>query len=322
MSLHINSPKRFLGALLVLTSFLLSCNKDDENDEAPSNQTITEVVVANNDYSTLESAVIKANLQTTLAGAGPFTVFAPDDAAFNASGVTSLNSLSSEQLATILLYHTLTNEVPAASVPAGPNAKITTASGDSVFVTRNTAGVFINGIKVEQADINASNGIIHRVGRVLMPPSGDLVTTAQVEGTGLDSLVKAVLRAANGAGGDPSLLTSLQSSTLTVFAPNNEAFTQLLSTLGVPDINDIPVATLLAVLQYHVVPGRAFSSDFGNGSLEMLAGGSTTVNLTNGANGGPSITGGSATTNKANIVATNIMATNGVVHVIDAVLLP
>jgi uncharacterized surface protein with fasciclin (FAS1) repeats len=322
MPSQFNSPKRFFAALFVLTSFLVSCDKDDDNNETPSNQTITEVVVANNDYSTLESAVIKANLQATLAGAGPFTVFAPDDAAFTASGVTSLNGLSSEQLTKILLYHTLNQKVPATSVPAGPNAKVTTASGDSVFVTSNPAGVFINGVKVEQADINASNGVIHRVGRVLMPPSGDLVTTVQLEGIGLDSLVKAVLRAANGVGGDPSLLTSLQSATLTVFAPNNEAFTQLLSALGVSDINDIPVATLLAVLQYHVVPGRAFSSDLGNGSLEMLGSGSTTVNLTNGANGGPSITGSSSTTNKANIVSTNMMATNGVIHVIDAVLLP
>ena len=322
MPSQFNSPKRFFAALFVLTSFLVSCDKDDDNNETPSNQTITEVVVANNDYSTLESAVIKANLQATLAGAGPFTVFAPDDAAFTASGVTSLNGLSSEQLTKILLYHTLNQKVPAASVPAGPNAKVTTASGDSVFVTSNSAGVFINGVKVEQADINASNGVIHRVGRVLMPPSGDLVTTVQLEGIGLDSLVKAVLRVANGVGGDPSLLTSLQSATLTVFAPNNEAFTQLLSALGVTDINDIPVATLLAVLQYHVVPGRAFSSDLGNGSLEMLGSGSTTVNLTNGANGGPSITGSSSTTNKANIVSTNMMATNGVIHVIDAVLLP
>lgn len=315
---HINSAKSFFAAVLVLSSVFVSCNKDDDNDETPAGQTITDVVVANNDYSTLESAVVKANLQTTLAGTGPFTVFAPDNAAFTAAGVTSLDGLSSDQLSTILLYHTLSGKVDAASVPAGPNAKVNTASGDSVFVTRNANGVFINGIKVEQADINASNGIIHRIGGVLMPPSGDLVETAQAEGSGLDSLVKAVVRAATGPGGDPSLLTALQSSTLTVFAPTNEAFSDLLSALGLNDIDEIPVATLLAVLQYHVVPGRAFSSDLMNGSLPMLAGGNATVDLSNGA----TITGSSSNDNKANIIATNMMATNGVVHVIDAVLLP
>lgn len=303
---------------MVLSAVAVSCNKKDNNDSTPASQTITDVVVSSENYSTLKAAVVKANLQTTLAGAGPFTVFAPDNAAFTASGVTSLDNLSSDQLTTILLYHTLSAKVPAASVPAGPNAKVITASGDSVFVTSNSAGVFINGIKVEQADIGASNGVIHRIGRVLLPPAGNIVTTAQIPGSGLDSLVKAIVRAANGPGGDPSLLTALQSSTLTVFAPTNQAFTQLMSVLGVADINDIPVATLIAVLKYHVVAGRAFSSDLQNGSLAMLGGGSTMVDLSNGA----TVTGSSSADNKANVIATNIMATNGVVHVIDAVLLP
>jgi uncharacterized surface protein with fasciclin (FAS1) repeats len=199
---------------------------------------------------------------------------------------------------------------------------VITASGDSVFVTRNASGVFINGIKVEQADIKASNGIIHRIGKVLMPPAGNLVAVAQAPANGLDSLVKAVLRAANAPGGNPALVSTLQSKTLTLFAPNNAAFTQLLAALGLNDINAIPTGTLIAVLQYHLVNGRAFSSDLSNGSISMLAGGNTTVNLNNGTNGAPTITGNSESMNRANIVATNIMARNGVVHVIDKVLLP
>jgi uncharacterized surface protein with fasciclin (FAS1) repeats len=251
-------------------------------------------------------------------------VFAPDNAAFEASGIstTTLNSLPANTVQQILLYHTLPASVPAANVPAGPNARVVTASGDSVFVTRNASGVFVNGIRVAEADISASNGVIHRIGRVLLPPAGNIVQTASTAGSGLDSLVKAVTRVNNTAGGDPTLVATLSNSILTVFAPSNAAFTQLLTALGMTDINQIPLATLLAVLRYHVVPGRAFSSDLTNGNLTMLAGGNTTVNLTNGANGGPTITGTGNGANRSAITVTNIVARNGVVHVVDRVLLP
>jgi len=315
--------KTLVSIVSVGSVLLISCDKDDD-DVANANTTITDIVVNTADYSTLESAVIKASLQTTLSGAGPFTVFAPNNAAFTASGITSstLNSLTAAQVQTILLYHTLNSKIMASDVPAGPNAKVITASGDSVFVTKNSSGVFINGVKVEEADIAATNGVIHRIGKVLMPPVGDIVATAQAPGSGLDSLVKAVVRANNDPGGDPTLLATLSTATLTVFAPDNAAFTQLLGALSLTDIDQIPIATLLAVLRYHVVAGRAFSSDLVDGSLTMLAGGNTTINLTNGTGGGPTVTGNGNAGNKSNIAVTNIVATNGVVHVIDRVLLP
>ncbi len=297
---------------------ITGCDKDDD----PVSNTITDVVVSNASFTTLEAAVVKAGLQTTLSGTGPFTVFAPDDAAFTASGITStvLNSLTPAQVSSILLYHTLGAKVTAADVPAGPNAKVTTASGDSVFVTKNANGVFINGIKVNTADVAADNGVIHVVGRVLNPPVGNIVETAVA--SGLDSLVKAVTRATTAPGGDPTLAGTLSTARLTVFAPTNAAFTQLLGALSLTDINQIPVNTLLAVLRYHVVGGRAFSSDLANGSLPMLAGGNTTTNLTNGTGGGPSIQGNGNGGNRSNITATNIVCRNGVVHLIDRVLLP
>ncbi|TAH00616.1 MAG: fasciclin domain-containing protein [Sphingobacteriales bacterium] len=302
-----------MGALSIV--LLAGCDKDD--DTPPSN-TITDVVVNSNDFSTLEAAVVKANLQTTLSGAGPFTVFAPDNDAFAASGITTavLNSLTQAQTSNIILYHAIGSKILAADVPAGPNAKVITASGDSVFVTRNGTGVYVNGIKVKTADVNADNGVIHVIGRVLIPPAGNIVETAVA--SGLDSLVKAVTRATNAPGGDPSLAGTLSSGRLTVFAPTNAAFTQLLGILGVSDINQIPVATLLNVLRYHVVAGRAFSSDLANGALTMLAGGTTTISLSAGA----TIKGNGNGTNASNITATNIVCRNGVVHLIDRVLIP
>lgn len=304
-----------LFLLLSAPVVLISCDKDD--DDATTN-TITDIVVANGDFSTLEAAVVRANLQTTLSGSGPFTVFAPDNAAFAAAGITvsALNTLPPADVQKILLYHTLGSRVNAANVPAGPNAKVTTASGDSVFVTRDARGVFVNGVQVTTADISADNGVIHRIGRVLNPPVGNIVETAVA--SGLDSLVKAVTRATTAPGGDPSLAGTLGSATLTVFAPTNAAFTQLLGALSLTDINQIPIGTLLAVLRYHVVGGRAFSSDLTNGSLTMLAGGNTTVSLAAGA----TIRGNGNGGNASNITATNIVCRNGVVHLIDRVLLP
>lgn len=318
------------GLLYLLVSGLcisfVSCDKDDDDNMMSTGNTITSKVVADANFTLLEQAVVKAGLDGTLSGAGPFTVFAPNDAAFAASGVTAatINSMSADDLKKLLLYHTLTSKVMAADVPAGPNAKVTTANSpaDSIFVTKNSSGVFVNGVKVTTADVQADNGVIHVIERVLMPPSGNVVATAQSKlggDNGMDSLVAAIVRADAAA---PGLITTLSSTTLTVFAPTNKAFRDLLGALSLNSIGEIPIATLQAVLTYHVVPGRVFSSDLSNGTVNMLAGGSTTVNLTNGTSGGPTITGTGNAGAKSNIIAKDMVATNGVVHVIDRVLLP
>ena len=308
-----------LGTFITVASS--SCSKD--NPTPPSNK-ITDKVVADPSLSLLEKAVVKAGLATTLSGAGPFTVFAPNDSAFSASGLgaADIDATSADDLKKILLYHTLGSKVMAAGVPAGPNAKVLTinvppVAADSIFVTKNAAGVFVNGIQVTTADVAADNGVIHVMSRVLLPPTGNIVATAQANvggDTGLDSLVTAIVRADAAA---PGLITLLNSNILTVFAPTNKAFRDLLTALNLSKVADIPIATLQDVLGYHVRAGRAFSSDLTAGPLAMFASGNTTVSLSSGAtikgNGNPA---------PSNIIATNIMATNGVVHLIDRVLLP
>ncbi len=308
-----------LGCLLVAGGS--SCSKDEET---PASNKITDKVVADPNFSLLEKAVVKAGLASTLSGAGPFTVFAPTDAAFTASGIssTTIDALSADNLKKILLYHTVGAKVMAADVPAGPNAKVLTVNvppfaSDSIFVTRKSSGVFINGIQVTAADVAADNGVIHVLGRVLLPASGNIVATAQNNlggDNGLDSLVAAVVRADAAA---PGLINLLNSNIITVFAPTNKAFRDLLGALSLSRIADIPIGTLQAVLSYHVVAGRAFSSDLVAGPLAMFGSGNTTVAL--GA--APTIKG-NGNASPSGIIATNIMATNGTVHVIDRVLLP
>jgi uncharacterized surface protein with fasciclin (FAS1) repeats len=317
----------FVTALGTIVTFS-SCKKKTDDVVTPpvvAVNTITDKVVADASLSLLKQAVVKAGLDGTLKTTGPFTVFAPDDAAFAASGITAatITSLSADSLKKILLYHTIGSKILAAAVPAGPNAKVVTAGGDSVFVTRTTAGaVYVNGIQVTSANIEADNGVIHKVNRVIKLPAANIVVTAV--GAGLDSLVVAVTRATNAPGGDPTLAGALSNATLTVFAPTNAAFRDLLTALSLSNISQIPIAQLVSVLKLHVVNGRAFSSDLANGSVPMLVG-TTTVNLTNGTGtnaGGPTIKGAGNGASVSNIIATNIMCRNGVVHLIDRVLLP
>jgi uncharacterized surface protein with fasciclin (FAS1) repeats len=319
--------KRTINGILMMvaTGTIISVSSCKKSDDPIVTNTITDVVSKTASFSVLKEAVVKANLATTLSGTGPFTVFAPDNAAFAGAGISSATvaSLSATQLSDLLLYHTIGSKILAASVPAGPNAKVVTAGGDSVFVTRNASGVYVNGIKVAVADIAADNGVIHQLTKALNKPSGNIVQTAIATSggdNGLDSLVVAVTTAGLG--------TTLSGSVFTVFAPTNKAFRELLTALSLPRISAIPIGTLTNVLTYHATAAsnpsgpRVFSSDLANGSLTMLANGNTTINLTNGVGGGPSIKGNGNGANVSTVLAANIMCRNGVVHVIDRVLLP
>lgn len=306
-----------LIAFVCLTAFAAfnSCSKDDDNNNN-GNKTITDVVSADADLSTLKTAVVKANLAATLSSTGPFTVFAPTNEAFTGAGITAdvLNTFTADQLNTILLYHVLPSKIPAANVPAGPNAKVITASGDSVFVTNNASGVFVNGIKVTQADIAASNGVVHKIGGVLIPAVGNIVVTAQAD-TALSFLVAAVVRASTGGTNVAGVLSG--NSILTVFAPTNNAF-RAAGFASIAAINAADPNTLANILTYHVVAGRVFSSDLTDGEqATTVNGGKITISTT-----GAVTVKGKSNPSASNVVTANIVARNGVVHVIDQVLLP
>ncbi|MBO9566792.1 MAG: fasciclin domain-containing protein [Niastella sp.] len=321
------SPRLFSKLLLVTLSAgtlaMTGCDKDD--DDKPVQRNITETVVNDPQLTLLEAAVVKAGLANTLATTANLTVFAPDDAAFkqvdlNGDGTADLdteakiNALDANGVAlltAVLQYHVLASKVMAADVPAGPNAAITTLGGKQAFATRNSAGVFINGVKVKKADVSATNGVIHIVDRVLMPPSGNIVQTASAN-PNFTYLVAAVQRA-----GTDIVNALTAAGPLTVLAPTNQAFINA----GFPTIASIQAAdpnTLKPILLYHVVGARVFSSDLTEGAQPTTAGGGkVTITLSGGAkvkgNGNPSA---------SNIVATDIVTTNGVIHVIDRVLLP
>lgn len=310
-------------AALVLSAAVTGCKKKKEETPAPN--TVVNVV-ANNGFSTLATLVTSNNaVLTTLNGIGPFTVFAPSNAAF--TGVTPPSNTTS-----LLQYHVIAGQqLTAAQVIALSNGnliKVTMANGDSTFIKASAAGVFVNGIQVTTPNLTGTNGIVHGIGRVLLPPAGNIVQTAQSITGGpaaFDSLVKAVVRASAGGTGMDDILSVLSNTNaLTVFAPTNQAFADLFANAGFPfrQINDIPVATLRTVLRHHVVAARAFSNDLANGNLGMFNGTNATVAGVGGA--AITIDGSGTVFNEvpAGIAATNIMARNGVVHVITKVLIP
>lgn len=269
-------------------------------------------------FSYLAVALARTGLTSTLSTLNSnYTLFAPTDEAFQALGFKTIQDVvkaPKEVLTPILLYHVVAAKVMAAQVPAGPNAAVKTVNGANVFLTSNSNGVFINGSPVIVADVKAANGVIHVIDHVLLPPAGNIVATA-IANPDFSFLVAAVLKASKGTTNVAALLSG--DGPLTVFAPTNEAFMKA-GFKTIADISNADSDFLTSVLAYHVVQGRVFSSDLtDNMTVPMFAGGNTTITLTDG----PKIKG--TKNDKAfNIVKTNIVTTNGVIHVIDGVLLP
>jgi uncharacterized surface protein with fasciclin (FAS1) repeats len=290
--------------LLTVAFFSVSCNDDDE-PTGPGN--VTSIVANNPNFSILNSAINRAGLGSALSS-GTLTVFAPDDAAFAASGLSAaaVNGLSVASLDSILKYHVLGSQVGSSSVPASD--AVTSLLGTRIFASRNTNGVFVNGIKVKTADLAASNGVIHVIERVLLPPTRTIAQIATADTT-FSILLAAVVKA--------GLADAVsQPGKYTVFAPRNAAF----RAAGFPDvaaINAAPTATIQKVVRDHVLTTNVFSSDLTEGATPTTLGATTlTVNLS------PARVKLSSSANpSSNISAANIVATNGVIHVIDRVIL-
>lgn len=307
---------KVMFSFLALSLIVLSCDDNDDDYMTQTDKNIATLVSERSDLSLLRAAVTRANLGATLSGSGSFTVFAPTNDAFTAAGLgteAAINAVPVETLRNILLYHVFTQKYAAANIPSG-TTELTTASNSKAYVSKKSNGVYVNGAMVTTADINASNGVIHVINKVLMPPAGNIVQVAQGN-SNLSFLVAAVVRASEGSTNVASVLSTTNG--LTVFAPTNQAFINA----GFTSIASIQAAnpnTLANILTYHVISARVFSSDLTEGATPAtLNGANVTITLSGGAkvkgNGNPSA---------SNITSTDIMATNGVVHVIDRVLLP
>ncbi|RLK07075.1 fasciclin domain-containing protein [Tenacibaculum discolor] len=308
----------FLGLFLSF-GLLTSCSDDDPVIEKPKN--IVDVAVADSNLSVLVAALQKADLVSALQADGPYTVFAPTDAAFQAlldsnDSWNSLDDIPVETLKSVLLFHVISGEVKAAdlsntyvnTLSTGPNNEML-----SLQVEVDGAVEFNGDSKPIATDVMASNGVIHTIDKVMLPAN---VVTLALNNSGFTSLV-AALTDSRHTTDFVSLLK--EDGPYTIFAPTNDAFQALLdSNDSWSSLADIPIATLEAVLKYHVFAGGNVQSDelSDDQEITMFDGSIVTVDLSSGAkldtSSGQSVV----------ISLTDVQGTNGVIHVVDSVLLP
>ncbi|HRI58910.1 MAG TPA: fasciclin domain-containing protein [Saprospiraceae bacterium] len=310
--------KNFVFSLFIAlgAAFVFTACEDTDNGES---QNIVEVAQSNPELSTLVAAVQRAGLVDELSGPGPLTVFAPTNQAFSdllaALGFANLEAVPVDVLTDVLLNHVVGAEVKSGDLTTG-YVETLLAYGSTTSYINNyvdlTSGVKIGGSTVTTADVEASNGVIHIINKVIVPPT---VVNQALNNPNFSSLVAALTRPDLGVD-----YVTLLSGTgpFTVFAPTNAAFTALLTELGVGSLNDIPADVLNKVLQYHVVSGANVRSTQLTDEQEVttFGGQKFTIDLT----GGAKIKDAAGRT--SNIIATDVQGSNGVVHAIDKVLLP
>ncbi len=278
----------FTSLVLTAAFAMTSCEKDDDKDP----KTIIDVAV-DNEFKVLAKAIAEANLYAALSGMGPFTLFAPTDAAFNAIGITVDNVGQVEGLETILKYHVISGRVFSSSLTSGTVTMLSGAEAqiDATNLTINDANI------IDPFDLEGSNGVVHSIDAVLLPPENIVVTAIEA---GYNVLAAGLVAA--------GLDATLQGNgPFTVFAPTDATF----NAAGITVDNIADVAGLSEILLYHVVAGNVTSADLSTGDVETLNGQTIAIDAA------------ALTVNGASIVSPfDVNATNGVIHTIDDILIP
>ena len=326
------SAGRSWGLLLILLTALIisfsSCSKPDNN--TPTLSTINDLISSSSQFTLLKAALVRAGLDGTLSQPGTYTIFAPTDAAFTLFGykdVASINAASADLLKAVLQYHVIGTQLLSTAVPVAVNTpEQTLLSTGTLYISKVTSStsttvtsgtISVNGARVLQADGVASNGVVYAIDHVLLPPVfGNIVATIQNIPLLLPTASFKLLQAAVTKAGVGALLTG--TGPLTVFAPTDAAF----KAVGYDSttIANASAVTLTNVLSYHVLNGRVYTPLVTNGSsLSTLQGGTITAGVSTTA---LTVTGKGNGTTASNIIGPDITATNGVVQIIDRLLLP
>jgi uncharacterized surface protein with fasciclin (FAS1) repeats len=349
-----------LVAVFALVVAACSSSTDDTTTttEAMESNSVLDLAIEAGQFSTLIAAVDAAGLADTLNGEGPFTVLAPTDAAFEAAfealGITPEELLAdTDTLTQILLYHVLGQEADSQLVATLDGQSVETLNGQSIDISVVNGSVMINTATVVSADLMADNGIVHVINEVLLPPDiaealgvaapEDTTTTTMAPTTTTtvapDPTIAEIV--AELAAGDPAeftiLLAALQTADLvdalnnpddelTVFAPTDEAFGDLLEALNITAEELLARDDLADILLYHVSGAGVFDAATVIGAapieaLETLNPGGATLKV-EVIDGAVVINDGSTPLGGSTVITPDVMASNGVIHVIDTVLLP
>lgn len=268
---------------------------------------VVDTAVAAGKFKTLVAAVTAAGLVDTLKGPGPFTVFAPTDEAFAKLPAGTVENLlkpeNKAQLQAVLTYHVVPGKWLAKDVAMLTGA--VSVQGQRIELKVDEGSVRVDDATVVSADVDCSNGVIHVIDRVILPSTKNLVATADGAGT-----FKTLLAAAKAAGLADVLA---KDGPFTLFAPTDAAFAKLPAGTVENLLKPENKAQLATILKLHVVKGRVYSTEaLKAGKANTLA--DLPLTIVKGEKG--------ATVNGAALIALDLDASNGVVHVIDTVLLP
>jgi transforming growth factor-beta-induced protein len=341
----------FLVVLVVFAVIAAACGTSEEEPTTaapvvePETTSVVDLAVEAGQFSTLIAAVEAAGLGETLSGAGPFTVFAPTDAAFaeafEALGITAEDLLAdTDTLTAILTYHVAPQAADSQLVATLDGQQVPTINGQSVTISVDGGQIMVNEADVVSADLRADNGIVHVINGVLLPPDiameFDMAASEEVQASTTTVPAEPTIAelVSELAGADEAeftiLLAALQQAELvealnnaddelTVFAPTDEAFASALDALGLTAEELLASEDLAAILLYHVAPGAFDAATvIDNAPIDALE----TLNP-NGATLSIDVVDGAVVINGDSTVTTaDVLASNGVIHVIDTVLLP
>ena len=306
---------------LLLAGLFVSCNKDKEEATPKS---ASDLIQEDPSFTLLRAAVLRANFADALKAAN-LTIFAPNDDAFKAAGyadVASINALPVATIEQILKYHVFNGPIKSDSPQLGTNTPVQSIGGGTAYITKttsgSTAGLTINGARVTKADQQVSNGIVHTIDRVLLPTATTILSALQSDPANFSLVLAAINRIPTLA---VQLSTSATTQPITIFIPDNAAFAAAGSPLtNLAAINAASLTTLSSILGYHATLGTLFSNQLTAGQLTSLnpTSAKLAVVITNNV---PTIKGNQNTT-AATIKRADIVANNGIVHVVSQVLKP
>ena len=349
--------KRLVPLILILALVAAACGGDDADEttttaavtettatpetEAMEDMSVVDLAIENGGFTTLVAAIEAAGLVETLEGDGPFTVLAPTnaafDAAFEALGITADDLLAdTDTLTDILTYHVLPQEADSQLIATLDGESVATVNGQSVAISVEEGVIKVDDAEVVSPDLAADNGIVHVINAVLLPPDvaealgagmeDTTTTTAAPTTTEAPAELGTIVDVAVESGEFPTLVAALQATGLdevlagegpfTVFAPTEDAFAAALDALGITAEELLAdTDTLTSILTYHVLATNAPAE-----VVVTLDG--QDVETVNGATVLVTVDGDTVMVNDANVEAVDIFGSNGVIHVIDSVLLP
>lgn len=299
---------------MLLGLVFVECNKS-ETVVVADNLDVT--LNASPDLTIFQAAIKQAKLETFTKGPGPFTLFAPTDAAFTAAGITlaSLPSIDSLTLTALVLNHFQNIKRTSYEIPEGPNAPMTSIASFNNFGYKDKLAnkIYVNGATLTTKDVTCSNGIIHKIDKLLTIPNTTTLALLTAN-SNYSLMVQAITKASLTATFSPSA-----SAPATIFALDNATMTAAgYDAVTIAALSGVGLTTLTNLLKYHVVASRNFSVAFKAGNLKTVQGTNVTIGL---SGAGVSVKG----TNNASaflLSNTDVFASNGVIHKVAGVLLP